>query len=118
MLKQAIRLIPEVPLKIDTIEGSDVSSEVFLEDYIAQLVNTLITVPDNPEQGPMYLMKSVVQALAERTYADESDVKSMSLVRCIAVVAASSQQHYLWKIPHVALNDELYVVPVSSEHRH
>lgn len=108
MIKQAIRLIPEVPEKIDTVEGPQVDADEFLGDYVAQLLNTLITVPDNPEQGPMYLMKSVVQALAERTYPDDSDVKSMTLVKCIAVLAATTQPTYLFQIPNVTLNDELY----------
>lgn len=108
MIKQAIRLIPEVPEKIDTPQGAEEDADEFIGAYVSQLINTLVTVPDNPEQGPMYLVKSVVQALAERTYPDDSDVKSVALVKCISVLSATTQRVYLHRIPNVTLNDELY----------
>ena len=80
-MKAAISLIPEIQKQIEIQQSANISKsslnfdgsnssklnpiasvsvvEKFLNDYISNMMTTLILIPDNPDQGVLYLLTGV-----------------------------------------------------------
>ena len=65
-------------------------------------------VPDNPELGPLYLLKGLLNSVAEHPWPDSSDAKAELYIDTIALLSAYSQKSYLYGATGVELNDSLY----------
>uniref|UniRef100_A0A6Q2YQZ6 VPS35 endosomal protein-sorting factor-like n=1 Tax=Esox lucius TaxID=8010 RepID=A0A6Q2YQZ6_ESOLU len=106
-LKAAVSLLPEVPRSV-SIEGKMRSSEGFLLDFINNFLSTLLVVPDHPEAGVLYLVRGLLNMVQDYTWEDNSDAKVQVYVSALPLLAAMSQETYLYCIPKVDSNETLY----------
>ncbi|XP_051523753.1 VPS35 endosomal protein-sorting factor-like isoform X2 [Myxocyprinus asiaticus] len=106
-LKAAVSVLPEVPRTI-SIEGKQRSSEPFLLDFINNFLSTLLVVPDHPEQGVLYLVRGLLNMVQDYTWEDNSDAKVRVYISALPLLAAMSQETYLYTIPKVDSNETLY----------
>jgi len=118
--KAAIKSIPDLEDKIE-INGEESNTEEFLVPYCAVFLNTLVTVPDNPEQPALYLAKSLLHAITEFEWNERSDGKVHLFIKAMKLLAACSQPKCLIQIAFVDGNDVLYgsnpnYIKAISEH--
>ncbi|XP_030629505.1 VPS35 endosomal protein-sorting factor-like [Chanos chanos] len=106
-LKTAVSILPEVPRTI-SIEGKLRSSESFLLDFINNFLSTLLVVPDHPEQGVLYLVRGLLNMVQDYTWEDNSDAKIRVYISALPLLAALSQESYLYTVPKVDSNETLY----------
>uniref|UniRef100_A0A3B1J1K4 VPS35 endosomal protein-sorting factor-like n=1 Tax=Astyanax mexicanus TaxID=7994 RepID=A0A3B1J1K4_ASTMX len=106
-LKAAVSILPEVPRTI-SVEGKQRSSEAFLLDFINSFLSTLLVVPDHPEQGVLYLVRGLLNMVQDYTWEDNSDAKVRVYISALPLLAAMSQENYLYTIPKVDSNETLY----------
>ncbi|XP_076844123.1 VPS35 endosomal protein-sorting factor-like isoform X2 [Brachyhypopomus gauderio] len=106
-LKAAVSVLPEVP-RTFSVEGKQRSSEVFLLDFISSFLSTLLAVPDHPEQGVLYLVRGLLNMVQDYTWEDSSDAKVRVYISALPLLAAMSQENYLYTIPKVDSNETLY----------
>ncbi|XP_028990789.1 VPS35 endosomal protein-sorting factor-like isoform X2 [Betta splendens] len=106
-LKAAVSLLPEVPHSI-SVEGKLRSSESFLLDFINNFLATLLVVPDHPEHGVLYLVRGLLNMVQDYTWEDNSDAKVRVYVSALPLLAAMSQETYIYSVPKVDSNETLY----------
>uniref|UniRef100_A0A3P9QAW0 VPS35 endosomal protein-sorting factor-like n=1 Tax=Poecilia reticulata TaxID=8081 RepID=A0A3P9QAW0_POERE len=106
-LKAAVSVLPEVPRSI-SVEGKLRSSESFLLDFINNFLATLLVVPDHPEHGVLYLVRGLLNMVQDYTWEDNSDAKVRVYISALPLLAAMSQETYLYSIPKVDSNETLY----------
>ncbi|XP_075949259.1 VPS35 endosomal protein-sorting factor-like isoform X1 [Anarhichas minor] len=106
-LKAAVSLLPEVPRSI-SVEGKHRSSESFLLDFINNFLATLLVVPDHPEHAVLYLVRGLLNMVQDYTWEDNSDAKVRVYISALPLLAAMSQETYLYSIPKVDSNETLY----------
>ncbi|XP_019615665.1 PREDICTED: UPF0505 protein C16orf62 homolog isoform X2 [Branchiostoma belcheri] len=105
--KAAIGLLPEVPRTIQ-VDGKVRSTEPLLAEYINNFVSNLLVVPDNPDQGVLYLIRGLLNVLQNYTWEDNSDAKVRSYLSVTCLLSAMSQENYLYHVNKVDSNDRLY----------
>ncbi|XP_041702261.1 VPS35 endosomal protein-sorting factor-like isoform X1 [Coregonus clupeaformis] len=106
-LKAAVSVLPEVPRSI-CIEGKLRSSEGFLLDFINNFLSALLVVPDHPEAGVLYLVRGLLNMVQDYTWEENSDAKFHVYISALPLLAAMSQETYLYSIPKVDSNETLY----------
>ncbi|XP_004086849.1 UPF0505 protein C16orf62 homolog [Oryzias latipes] len=106
-LKAAVSLLPEVPHSI-SVEGKLRSSEGFLLDFINNFLATLLVVPDHPEHGVLYLVRGLLNMVQDYTWEENSDAKVRVYIGALPLLAAMSQEAFLYSIPKVDSNETLY----------
>ncbi|CAB1338037.1 unnamed protein product [Coregonus sp. 'balchen'] len=106
-LKAAVSVLPEVPRSV-SIEGKLRSSECFLLDFINNFLSALLVVPDHPEAGVLYLVRGLLNMVQDYTWEDNSDAKVQVYISALPLLAAMSQETYLYSIPKVDSNETLY----------
>lgn len=106
-LKAAVSILPEVPRSI-SVEGKVRSSESFLLDFINSFLATLLVIPDHPEHGVLYLVRGLLNMVQDYTWEDNSDAKVRVYISALPLLAAMSQETYLYSIPKVDSNETLY----------
>uniref|UniRef100_A0A3B3ZWE1 VPS35 endosomal protein-sorting factor-like n=1 Tax=Periophthalmus magnuspinnatus TaxID=409849 RepID=A0A3B3ZWE1_9GOBI len=106
-LKAAVSVLPEVPRSI-SVEGKLRSSESFLLDFINNFLSTLLVVPDHPEHGVLYLVRGLLNMVQDYTWEDNSDAKVRVYISALPLLAAMSQETYLYSIPKMDSNETLY----------
>ncbi|XP_038125096.1 VPS35 endosomal protein-sorting factor-like isoform X2 [Cyprinodon tularosa] len=106
-LKAAVSILPEVPRSI-SVEGKLRSSESFLLDFINNFLATLLVIPDHPEHGVLYLVRGLLNMVQDYTWEDGSDAKVRIYISALPLLAAMSQDTYLYSIAKVDSNETLY----------
>ncbi|KAF3853261.1 hypothetical protein F7725_013949 [Dissostichus mawsoni] len=106
-LKAAVSLLPDVPRSI-SVEGKLRSSESFLLDFINNFLSTLLVVPDHPEHGVLYLVRGLLNMVQDYSWEESSDAKVRVYIGALPLLAAMSQESYLYSIPKVDSNETLY----------
>ncbi|CAL1604893.1 unnamed protein product [Knipowitschia caucasica] len=106
-LKAAVSLLPDVPRTI-SIEGKLRSSESFLLDFTNNFLSTLLVVPDHPEHGVLYLVRGLLNMVQDYTWEDNGDAKVRVYISALPLLAAMSQETYLYSIPKMDSNETLY----------
>ncbi|OCT61509.1 VPS35 endosomal protein-sorting factor-like [Xenopus laevis] len=105
--KAAVSLVPDVPKTIN-IDGKMRSSEPFLLEFLANFFSTLLVVPDHPEQGVLFLVRGLLNVIEDYTWEDNSDDKVRIYTSVLHLLAALSQESYLYHVSKVDSNDNLY----------
>ncbi|XP_029954713.1 VPS35 endosomal protein sorting factor-like [Salarias fasciatus] len=105
-LKAAVGVLPKVPRS--SVEGKLRSSESFLLDFINNFLATLLVVPDHPEHGVLYLVRGLLNMVQDYTWEDSSDAKVRVYISALPLLAAMSQESFLYSIPEVDSNETLY----------
>ncbi|XP_061912130.1 VPS35 endosomal protein-sorting factor-like [Entelurus aequoreus] len=106
-LKAAVSLLPEVPRSI-SVEGKLRSAESFTLDFVNNFLSTLLVVPDHPEHGVLYLVRGLLNMVQDYTWEDNSDAKVRVYIGALPLLAAMSQETYLYTIPKMESNESLY----------
>ncbi|XP_028332294.1 VPS35 endosomal protein-sorting factor-like isoform X2 [Gouania willdenowi] len=106
-LKAAVSILPEVP-RLISVEGKLRSSESFLLDFINSFMATLLVVPDHPEHGVLYLVRGLLNMVQDYTWEDNSDAKVRVYIGALPLLAAMSQETFLYSVPKVDSNETLY----------
>ncbi|XP_054624384.1 VPS35 endosomal protein-sorting factor-like isoform X2 [Dunckerocampus dactyliophorus] len=106
-LKAAVSILPEVPRSI-SVEGKLRSAESFMLDFINNFLSTLLVVPDHPEHGVLYLVRGLLNMVQDYTWEDNSDAKVRVYICALPLLAAMSQETYLYTIPKMESNETLY----------
>ncbi len=84
------------------------SIEKYLNDFLQNMMSTLLVIPDNPDQGVLYLLTGVLN-LIEKHFAWESvDIKFGLLAKSLLVLSALKQEEFLYHVNGVESNDTLY----------
>ena len=60
--KAAISLVPEVPRYLE-MDGKVRSTEPLLVDFLNEFIAALLVVPDSPDQGVLYLVRGLLNAI-------------------------------------------------------
>ncbi|XP_064415213.1 VPS35 endosomal protein-sorting factor-like isoform X1 [Latimeria chalumnae] len=105
--RAAVSLVPEVPKGI-TVDGKTRPSEGFLFEFLSNFFSTLLVVPDHPEQGVLYLVRGLLNVIQDYTWEDNSDTKVRIYANVLHLLAAISQESYLYHVGKVDSNDNLY----------
>ena len=100
--KAAIKLI---------MEGSEdeLMTASYLQGYLQAFMSSLLMVPDNPEQDPLYIFKGVLNVVEDFPWPDDSDAKACLFNSAIALLSAYAQEAYLYTAKGVEANDQLYL---------
>ncbi|XP_075035837.1 VPS35 endosomal protein-sorting factor-like [Mixophyes fleayi] len=105
--KAAVSLVPDVPKTIN-IDGKMRSSEAFLLEFLSNFFSSLLVVPDHPEQGVLFLVRGLLNVIEDYTWEDNSDDKVRIYTSVLHLLAALSQESYLYHVDKVDSNDNLY----------
>lgn len=105
--KAAISLVAEVP-KMINIDGKMKSSEGYLLEFLSNFFSTLLIVPDHPEQGVLYLVRGLLNIIQDYIWEDQTDTKVRIYINVLHLLAAASQETYLYHVDKVDSNDNLY----------
>jgi hypothetical protein len=113
-LKAAISLIPDLPKileanNLNAIESnlthavaktSVAAIEKFLYEYITNLLSTLILIPDNPEQGVLYLLNGITNVIQKHYQWENVEIKVNLLINVICLLCALKQEKYIYHVPN------------------
>ncbi|XP_049645054.1 VPS35 endosomal protein-sorting factor-like isoform X1 [Suncus etruscus] len=105
--KAAISLVPEVPKSI-SVEGKTRPSEPFLLEFLFNFFSTLLIVPDHPEHGVLFLVRELLNVIQDYTWESGGDDKIRLYTCVLHLLAAMSQETFLYHIDRVDSNDSLY----------
>lgn len=105
--KATISLITDVPSMI-TIDNKTRSSEPFLIGFLNQFLATLLLVPDNPDQGVLYLLRGLLNVLQDYMWDGNTDARARVYISVLSLLSAMSQESYNHHIYKVDSNDALY----------
>ncbi|XP_046994763.1 VPS35 endosomal protein-sorting factor-like isoform X1 [Schistocerca americana] len=105
--KAALSLIPELPTTME-VDGKLKSSEAYLVSYLCHFLSTLLVVPDNPEQGVLYLARGLMNVLQHYTWEANSSARCTVYLHVLDMLSAAAQECYPYHIEKVVSNDTLY----------
>jgi hypothetical protein len=78
--------------------------EKYLNEYLANMMSTLLILPDNPEQGVLYLLTGVLNLIEKHLNWENVDVRFNLLVNVIIILTALKQEDYLYHIDYGMAN--------------
>lgn len=87
--------------------------ERYLADYLSNMMSTLLAVPDNPEQGVLYLLTGCLNIIQKHINWDNNDHKFSLLLNSLAVLSALKQENHLYGVDQIEANDTLYASDVK-----
>ncbi|XP_028669604.2 VPS35 endosomal protein-sorting factor-like [Erpetoichthys calabaricus] len=105
--KAAISLLPDVP-RLVLVEGKLRPSEGFLIEFLQNFLSTLLVVPDHPEQGVLFLVRGLLNIVQDYNWEDTNDAKLRIYISALPLLAAMSQDNFLYRINKVESNETLY----------
>ncbi|KAK9513013.1 hypothetical protein O3M35_001303 [Rhynocoris fuscipes] len=106
-IKIALLLLLELPASFE-VDGKLKTNDSFLEDYVKNLLSSLIVFPDCAEQGVLYLTRGVINVLNE--YSTEYNLHTITrLYLCVLdMLSTVAQPDYPYHVKKVDSNDVLY----------
>ena len=128
-LKAALTLIPDIQKQIELSNAAHISAsslnfdgntrqlqstmnssvvEKFLNEYLLNMMSTLLIIPDNPDQGVLYLLNGVLNIITKHFNWENLEIKFNLLLNLLILLGAYKQENYLFEIENVELNDTLY----------
>lgn len=78
--------------------------EKYLNEYLTNMMSTLLILPDNPEQGVLYLLTGVLNLIDKHLTWENADVKFNLLANAIIILTALKQENYLYHIDYGKIN--------------
>jgi len=107
LFKAAIKLIQEVPSKID-IDNQPTSSEEPLISYLNSFFSMLVVMPGHPEQGPFYLIKGLLKVISDYPWEVTSTAKCRIFLNMLSLMSTYFQTKIPYRMNGVDSNDILY----------
>jgi len=105
--KAAISLIAEVPA-VEEVGLKRISTEAKLVSFVRSFLGGLIVVPGNPENGPLYLLTGLMNAVSRYQWQPNSGVKTSVYLALLNVLCAYAQKKLPYTVQGVDSNDLLY----------
>ncbi|XP_061404857.1 LOW QUALITY PROTEIN: VPS35 endosomal protein-sorting factor-like [Lethenteron reissneri] len=105
--KAAIALLVEVPRSV-MVDGKARPTEPMLLEFLSSFLSTLLVVPDHPEHSVLYLVRGLLNVLQDYIWEEGSDGRARAYLSVMNLLAAASQETYLYSISKVDSNDSLY----------
>ena len=117
-LKAAITLVSELSKQIETVSNEEIMPssiwltfnamsrtsksiiENYLHEYLLNLMSTLLMLPDNPEQGVLYLFNGVLNIILSHLNWANTENKLTMLFNMFVLLSAFQQQTYIYNIPN------------------
>ncbi|CAH1794199.1 unnamed protein product [Owenia fusiformis] len=106
-MKAAISLVAEVPKTLE-LDGKVRSTEPFLIEFLNNFLATLLIVPDSPDQGVLYLLRGLLNVIQDYTWDTSSSAKAVVYTNVLNLLAAYSQESYIYQPNKVDCNDAMY----------
>ncbi len=120
-LKAALNLIPDIQKQIELNNSAHISAsslnfdgnlkastsalvtsqtsvEKFLSDYLLNMMSTLLIVPDNPDQGALYLLTGVLNIIIKHFNWENVELKLNLLLNLLTLLGSLKQENYLFRI--------------------
>lgn len=72
------------------------------------MLSTLLVTPDSPEQGVLYLIRTLIDTVERLSFEPESGNLTRIYLLILDTLLASAREKYPYHIPNVISNDELY----------
>ena len=74
------------------------NAERFLNDFLSNMMSTLLVIPDNPEQGVLYLLTGVINLIQKHYHWDNLEIKFNLLCNALVILSALKQDDYLYHL--------------------
>lgn len=74
-------------------------SRILRYPQISLVNNCVCFLQDHPEQGVLYLVRGLLNMVQDYTWEDNSDAKVRVYISALPLLAAMSQESYLYTIP-------------------
>lgn len=107
LLETAIHLIRELPKTME-VDGKLKSTDNYLLAFVSNLLSTLIVTPDSPEQGVLFLVRTLLDNVTQIPFEPESSCPTRLLLLILEMLLTTAHDTYPYHIPNVISNDELY----------
>ncbi|KAF6206084.1 hypothetical protein GE061_017309 [Apolygus lucorum] len=106
-IKAAITLIADLPLYYE-MDGVPKSNEPFIQEFVKEVMSTLLVLPDCPEEGILYVTRILVNVLQK--YSDDNNLGLITglYLHALDLLAAYAQPDYAYHVKGVDSNDVLY----------
>lgn len=95
--KAAISSIKDVP-EIIEVEHKRISTEGFMSAFISNFLSTLLVVPDNPDQGVLYLLRGLLKAILDYPWQRSTRAKDRVYLNALSLLSSYGQEVYLYNI--------------------
>lgn len=84
-------------LRLNTLTASMPMVEKFLNDYLSNMMSTLLLIPDSPEQGVLYLLTGVLNMINQFNW-DNLEIKFNLLANALVIFSALEQENYFYSV--------------------
>eukprot|EP01135_Chromosphaera_perkinsii_P004922 Nk52_evm27s304 gene=Nk52_evmTU27s304 len=111
--KSCIKLINDLPSLLETFGGlskdsKNVDVDSFLKAFISELMSSLLSMPDDPQKAPLYLLNGLLNVIQSFPWKKGRDVQLYLYLDAMDLLCAYSQAQLIVEIPGVDSNDKLY----------
>ena len=93
------------------------NTEKFLNEYLSNVMSTLLLIPDNPEQTVLYLLTGVHNIIDKHYNWDNKEIKFNLLTNLLVILSALKQEEYLHHLENGELLDlgdgRVFVISLS-----
>ena len=69
----------------------------WLVEYLPGLLSTVLIVPDNPEEGVLFIIKSSLNSINKYTWDQQQGFKALALISGIRLLATACQETFPYK---------------------
>nr|XP_002131713.1 UPF0505 protein C16orf62-like [Ciona intestinalis] len=76
--------------------------------HVSNFLSSLLTVPDNTEQGVLFLLRSFLNIISESGSQIRPDITCAIYIKVLSLLTAYSQDQYLYHVYKVDSNEDLY----------
>jgi hypothetical protein len=106
--RAAIALIPSVPRLLVMADGKVRATETMLVDFLLGFVAALVVVPDCPDQGTLYLLRGLLNAVQDYQWDASADSRVLIYCSVLGLLATVVQETLPYHVAGVDSNDALY----------
>ena len=68
--------------------------DAWLRELLASLVSTLLVIPDNPEEGVLFLIKTTLNTINKYSWDRHQDHRSLALLAGVRLLCAATRETY------------------------
>lgn len=111
-LKSAISLVAEMHKQAPDPSHTS-QCEKYLNDFLSNMMSTLLAVPDNPEQGVLYLLTGCLNLVQKHLTWENVECKFNLLLNGLVILSALKQEAHLYGVSDVEANDTLYASDIK-----
>lgn len=90
--------------RLNNLTASMSMIEKYLNDYLSNMMSTLLLIPDSPEQGVLYLLTGVLNMINQFNW-ENQEIKFNLLSNSLVIFSALEQEDYL----HLIENGNLII---------